>query len=77
LLRLTRSSLAFLCLLVLVAAGPAGCSGEQAYSAGQSWQRNQCARLPDKAEYDRCMADANRSYDSYKREKDGSTGPSK
>jgi hypothetical protein len=23
---------------------------------------------PDRAEYDRCMADANRSYDSYKRE---------
>jgi len=46
----------------------AGCSGEQTYSAGQNWQRNQCARIPDRAEYDRCMADANRSYDSYKRE---------
>jgi len=32
------------------------------------WQRNQCARVPDRAEYDRCMADANRSYHSYKRE---------
>jgi len=52
----------------LLALALAGCSGEQAYSAGQNWQRNQCARTPDRAEYDRCMADANRSYDSYKRE---------
>jgi len=46
----------------------AGCSSEQAYSAGQNWQRNQCTRIPDRAEYDRCMADASRSYDTYKRE---------
>jgi len=46
----------------------ASCSSEQAYSAGQNWQRNQCARIPDRAEYDRCMVDASRSYDTYKRE---------
>ena len=56
--------LTLLCALGLAA----GCSSEQAYSAGQNWQRNQCARIPDRAEYDRCMADANRSYDTYKRE---------
>jgi len=54
--------------IIVLALALAGCSGEQTYSAGQNWQRNQCTRLPDKAEYDRCMADANRSYDSYKRE---------
>jgi hypothetical protein len=54
--------------IIVLALALAGCSGEQAYNAGQNWQRNQCTRLPDKAEYDRCMADANRSYDSYKRE---------
>ena len=46
----------------------AGCSGEQAYNTGQAWQRNQCARVADKAEYDRCMAGASGSYESYKRE---------
>ncbi len=54
--------------ILLLVLALAGCSGEQAYSAGQNWQRNQCARTLERAEYDRCMADANRSYDSYKRE---------
>ena len=54
--------------IIVLALVLAGCSGEQAYNAGQNWQRNQCTRLPDKAEYDRCMASANASYDSYKRE---------
>ena len=55
-------------LLSVMALGLSGCTGEQAYNAGQNWQRNQCTRYPDKADYDRCMADANRSYDAYKRE---------
>ena len=53
-----------LCLALLVA----GCSAEQAYHAGQGWQQNQCMRIPGKAEYDRCMAEAGQSYHSYKRE---------
>jgi len=56
----------FLVVLLL-----AGCSSEQAYRAGQGWQENQCKRIPDKAEYDRCMANASMSHDTYKREKDG------
>jgi hypothetical protein len=57
-------------LLLLLSAGHflPGCSGEQAYRAGQGWQQNQCMRLPDKAEYDRCMANASMSHDTYKRE---------
>lgn len=46
----------------------AGCSAEQAYNAGQAWQRNQCAGIPDKAEYDRCTANAGGSYDAYQRD---------
>jgi hypothetical protein len=57
-------------MLLIVVALP-GCSGEQAYRAGQGWQQNQCKRIPDKAEYDRCMADASMSHDTYKREKEG------
>jgi hypothetical protein len=44
------------------------CTAEQAYGSGQAWQRNQCARIPDKAEYDRCMGKADTSYDSYKQQ---------
>jgi hypothetical protein len=55
-------------LLILVVAALSACSGEQAYRGGQAWQQNQCTRFPDKAEYDRCMANANMSYDTYKRE---------
>ncbi len=44
------------------------CTAEQAYVSAQGWQRNQCGKLPDKAEFDRCMAKADTTYDSYKRE---------
>ena len=45
-----------------------GCTAERAYGSGQAWQQNQCSRLPDKAEADRCMSKANTSYESYKRQ---------
>lgn len=53
---------------LLVLSTLSGCTGEQAYAGGQAWQQNQCKRLPDKAEYDRCMASASMSHDTYKRE---------
>lgn len=45
-----------------------GCTREQAYGAGQAWQRQECSRIPDKAEYDRCVRNADLSYDAYRRE---------
>jgi hypothetical protein len=45
-----------------------GCTREQAYGTGQMWQRQECSRIPDRAEYDRCMRDAELSYDAYRRE---------
>ena len=45
-----------------------GCSTEQAYNSAQGWQQNQCSKIPDKAEFDRCMSRAGPSYDSYKRQ---------
>ena len=56
-------------IILFTAMSASACTGEQTYAAGQAWQRNQCARILDKAEYERCMNDAARSYDSYKREK--------
>jgi hypothetical protein len=58
----------FVVLSLLPALFLPACTAEQAYGSGQAWQRNQCARIPDKAEYDRCMGKADTSYDSYKRE---------
>ena len=55
-------------LVPAVALPLAACTNEQVYGTGQAWQRNQCARLPDKAEYDRCMAGASTTYDSYKKQ---------
>ena len=47
----------------------AGCTAEQRYASAQGWQRNQCARIPDKTEYDRCMASTAATYDEYQRQK--------
>lgn len=46
----------------------AGCTAERAYDTGQAWQRNQCNKLPEKVEFDRCMSKANASYESYKQQ---------
>jgi len=44
------------------------CTAEQMYGSGQAWQRNQCSRMPDKADADRCAAGTNTTYDTYKRQ---------
>jgi len=44
------------------------CTTEQAYYTAQGWKRNQCNKLPDKAEFDRCMSDTNTAYESYRRQ---------
>ena len=38
----------------------AGCTPDQRYGMGQAWQQNQCSKIPDKVEYDRCMKRAER-----------------
>lgn len=47
-----------------------GCTAEQAYYATQGWQRNQCAKLPDKSEFDHCMRKADTSYDAYRHQRE-------
>jgi hypothetical protein len=58
----TLSSMAFLALALH------GCSSQQAYGAGQAWQRQECSRINDAQERNRCMASASTSYDDYKRQ---------
>jgi hypothetical protein len=57
-------------LPLLAAMSLCACTTEQAYGTGQAWQRNQCSRIPDKAEYDRCMSATNASYEAYKRQRE-------
>jgi hypothetical protein len=47
------------------------CSAKELYGSRQAWQRNECKKLPDKADYDRCMSSAATDYDTYKRETEG------
>ena len=46
------------------------CSNEQFYAAGRSNQRAECLKQADAAARDRCLKDANTSYDAYKKEAD-------
>ena len=48
-----------------------GCTWQQAYFAGQQWQRNACNRLIEQTERDLCLSNANMSYDDYRRRTDG------
>jgi hypothetical protein len=45
-----------------------GCSWQQAYSSAQGWQRNQCYRLVEQTERDRCLSNANMAYEDYQRQ---------
>ena len=58
----------FILTALLVALSLFACTAEQAYYTAQGWKRNQCNKLPDKAEFDRCMSDTDAAYESYKRQ---------
>jgi hypothetical protein len=50
---------------VIAAAVLGGCSTEQVYGAGQTWQRNQCEQLADANQRDRCIAGTDMTYPQY------------
>jgi len=52
------------CLL----AGLTGCTAQQWYASGQSWQRNECFKLIDTIQRNQCLARTRMPYDQYKRE---------
>ena len=53
--------------LLFAAAATAGCSSQQTYASGQAWQQNQCQKILDMQERERCLAPTRESYDSYQR----------
>jgi len=48
-----------------------GCTWQQAYFVAQQWQRNECNRLVEQAERDRCVRNATMSYEDYRRQTEG------
>jgi hypothetical protein len=54
--------------LALIAISNAGCSSQQAYSTGQAMQRNECNKINDFQDRQRCMEKANMSHDAYQRQ---------
>ena len=58
----------FIFMALVVALSMPACTAEQAYGTAQAWQRNQCNKLPDKAEFDRCISKTSTTYESYKRQ---------
>jgi len=60
-----RVGIAALVLSILPA-----CTSEQMYNSAHGWRQNQCTRIVDKAQYDRCMAQADAPYGSYKQQQE-------
>lgn len=60
-----KSLVILLCSTVLPA-----CSSQQLfgslYSSAQNWQRDQCVRIADHQERERCMASTSKTYEEYK-----------
>jgi len=48
----------------------AACSSQQGYATGQAWQQNECNKIIDTPDRERCLARARQSYDTYQRQVD-------
>jgi hypothetical protein len=53
----------------------AGCSSQQLYNVGQGWQKQECLKLPDIAERQRCEKSTALSYERYKAEAEAAKRP--
>ncbi|MCF8167556.1 MAG: hypothetical protein K9K38_12925 [Rhodoferax sp.] len=57
--------------LALSAVLAAGCTSQTMFASTQAWQRNECQKLQDKSERDRCLASNKDSYEDFKKQADG------
>ena len=48
----------------------AACSSQQSYATGQAWQQNECNKIIDMQDRERCMIRTRGSYDTYQRRVD-------
>jgi hypothetical protein len=62
---------ALITLSALAALTMSACSSETLYLSGQSWQRNECNKLVDVQDRQRCIQKVDKPYDAYKQEAEG------
>jgi hypothetical protein len=77
---MTRATVTVAASLLVLCGGPflSGCSTQMAYNTGQEWQKEQCRKLPDLAERQRCEKSSAMTYDKYKAEAEAArSGPGK
>lgn len=60
--------------LMLSCAGLGGCCARAAYQAVQGWQRQECRKIADAAERQRCLASTAGGYDDYRRAREAAQG---
>lgn len=60
--------------LVLLSASLAACSSRAVYQTVQGWQQQECRKLPDAAERQRCLGSTAASYDDYRRAREAARG---
>jgi len=70
-----KRALAATCTAVVAATAAAGCTTQQAYFSAQTWQRNECNKLVEQNERERCLARTNMSYDDYQRQTEDGKKP--
>jgi hypothetical protein len=58
-----------LALAALAAVAGTGCT-RSAYRSVQHWHQQECRKIHDAAERQRCLASHDRSYDEYRRERE-------
>jgi len=52
-----------------------GCSSRAVHQTVQGWQQQECRKLPDAAERQRCLGSTAASYDDYRRAREAAQGP--
>lgn len=62
-------------VVILLGTSLAACTAEGGYYSAQAWQRNECNRIPDASERERCLSRLGTSYDQYKRESESLRKP--
>ena len=60
--------------MALILCALQACSAQQVYSTGQAWQKQECNKLMDAQERNRCMASTSMTYEDYLRQSDAAKG---
>ena len=57
-------------MAMAIAVAATGCSSWQQtlYYSGLNWQRNECQRIPDTLDRERCLKQTDMTYEDYQRE---------